>query len=145
MKNIYDGVVVLDANGEAIIELPEWFEALNKDFRYQLTAIGAPGPNLYIAEKITKNRFKIAGGTAKMDVSWQVTGIRQDVYANAHRIQTEIEKTGKDRGKYLNPKEHGMPESMGINYERTKKRKEDEHKRMIEAQKRIEKKSEGKD
>jgi len=53
MKNIYDGVVVLDDMGEAVIELPDWFGALNKDFRYQLTAIGAPGPNLYIAEEIS--------------------------------------------------------------------------------------------
>ncbi|HEY9386381.1 MAG TPA: hypothetical protein VIP70_05030, partial [Nitrososphaeraceae archaeon] len=49
MKNVYDGVVVLDDKGEAEIELPDWFGALNKDFRYQLTAIGAPGPNLHIA------------------------------------------------------------------------------------------------
>ena len=53
MKNIYDGVLVLDENGEAEIDLPDWFGALNKDFRYQLTAIGAPGPNLYIAEEIS--------------------------------------------------------------------------------------------
>ena len=53
MKNVYDGLVVLDNKGKAEIELPNWFGILNKDFRYQLTAIGAPGPNLYIAEKIS--------------------------------------------------------------------------------------------
>lgn len=42
--------------------LPEWFETLNRDFRYQLTAVGAPGPNLYVAEEISGNHFKIAGG-----------------------------------------------------------------------------------
>src|ERR1051326_7633507 len=42
MKNVYDGVVILDEKGEAEIELPDWFGILNKDFRYQLTAIGAP-------------------------------------------------------------------------------------------------------
>jgi len=74
MKNVYDGVVVLDDNGEAEIELPDWFSALNKDFRYQLTAIGAPGSNLYIAEEISgvttnnnnNSRFKVAGGTSGM-------------------------------------------------------------------------------
>ena len=49
--------------------MPEWFEALNMEFRHQLTAIGAPGPNLYVAEEISKNRFRIAGGTPGGKVS----------------------------------------------------------------------------
>ena len=40
MMNIYNGNVITDANGEAVVALPEWFEALNRDFRYQLTVIG---------------------------------------------------------------------------------------------------------
>ena len=114
MKNIYDGVAILDKNGEAKIELPNWFGSLNKDFRYQLTAIGAPGPNLYIAEEISdgvtncshninsnvKSRFKVAGGTAGMKVSWHVTGIRKDPWANAHRIKVEEDKPDKERGYY---------------------------------------------
>jgi hypothetical protein len=117
MMNIYNGNVVLDANGEAWVELPAYFEALNKDFRYQLTAIGAPGPNLYIAQEISVNRFKIAGGSPAMKVSWQVTGIRHDPFAEAHRIQVEVEKTGKERGKYIHPKEYGVSETLGIDYE----------------------------
>jgi hypothetical protein len=118
MKNVYDGIVTLDANGEAVVELPGYFQALNKDFRYQLTCIGKYAP-VYIAEKISDDRFKIAGGSSGLEVSWQVTGIRQDPFANGHRVQVEVEKTGKERGKYLYPKEYGMPESMGINYEET--------------------------
>ena len=52
MKNVNDGVVALDDKGESEIELPDWFSVLNKEFRYQLTAIGAPGPSLYIAKEI---------------------------------------------------------------------------------------------
>jgi hypothetical protein len=116
MKNIYDGVFTLDDKGEAEIDLPDWFSALNKDFRYQLTAIGAPGPNLYIAEEISdgvtndsNNRFKIAGGTAGMKVSWHVTGIRRDPWANAHRIQIEEDKPDKERGYYIYPDLYGQP------------------------------------
>jgi hypothetical protein len=128
MKNVYDGVVVLDRKGKAEIDLPDWFGILNKDFRYQLTAIGAPGPNLYIAEEISdtttnytsnknnNSRFKIAGGTSGMKVSWQVTGIRRDPWANAHRIEVEDDKPAKERGYYLHPDLYGQPEEKGISH-----------------------------
>jgi len=106
MKNIYDGLVLLDDCGEATVELPRWFEPLNQDFRYQLTAVRSPGPNLYIAEEIQGNRFKIAGGQPGMKVSWQVTGIRHDAYAKAHPIVVEEEKPPSERGTYLHPEEH---------------------------------------
>jgi len=114
MMNVYNGNITLDTNGEATVSMPDWFEVLNKDFRYQLTAIGAPGPNLYIAEEISGNRFRIAGGAPGMKVSWQVTGIRHDAFANAHRIPVEQVKSGPELGRYLYPKELGMPETMGI-------------------------------
>jgi hypothetical protein len=125
MKNVYDGVVVSDNKGEAEIELPDWFGILNKDFRYQLTAIGAPGPNLYIAEEISdtttsnknnNSRFRIAGGTSGMKVSWQVTGIRKDPWANTNRIQVEEDKPDKERGYYLHPDVYGQPEEKGISH-----------------------------
>jgi hypothetical protein len=114
MMNIYNGNVVLDSAGEGWVTLPDWFEALNRDFRYQLTPMGAPGPNLYVAEKINGNQFKIAGGSAGLEVSWQVTGVRQDPYAEAHRIPVEEYKKTSERGKYLNPDLYGQPESLGL-------------------------------
>jgi len=117
MMNIYNGVAELDASGEAVIALPDWFQALNRDFRYQLTPIGAPGPNLYIAEEVANNRFKIAGGKPGSKVSWQVTGIRQDAFANANRIPVEVEKAAADRGRYLYPEALGQPASARIGYE----------------------------
>jgi len=136
MKNIYDGVVTIDAKGEAIVTLPDWFGAVNKDFRYQLTCIGGFAP-VYVSEEISTNQFKIAGGTAGMKVSWQVTGIRQDAYANDHRIQVEEDKPVAERGKYLHPKELGMPEALGVNYEMTQKM-EAERKQQEEQQVKME-------
>lgn len=80
MMNTYNGIARLDAHGEAWVELPGYFDALNRDFRYQLTSVGAPQPRLYIAREIKGNCFRIAGGKAHAKVSWQVTGIRQDAW-----------------------------------------------------------------
>ena len=91
MKNLYDGVVTLGANGTATVKLPEYFQALNKDFRYQLTCIGGSAP-VYVAREIHNNRFVIAGGRPGLKVSWQVTGVRHDAYAEAHRMVVEQEK-----------------------------------------------------
>jgi len=106
MKNVYDGMVLLDDNGRATVELPDWFEALNRDYRYQLTPIGAPTV-VYISEKIVDGRFEIAGGNPGQEVSWQVTGIRQDAWANANRIPVEVDKKAEDEGRYLHPELFG--------------------------------------
>jgi hypothetical protein len=117
MLNIYNGTVTLDATGEAVVELPDWFEALNRDFRYQLTPIGGPGPNLYIATEIKNHHFTIAGGQSGLKVSWQVTGVRHDPYAEAHRIPVEEDKPVEAQGTYLYPELYGQPEALGLNYE----------------------------
>jgi len=116
MKNVYDGVVVLDERGEAEVALPEWFEALNRDFRYQLTCIGGAAL-VYIAEEISGNRFRIAGGTRGLKVSWQVTGIRRDAWAQAHRIPVEEDKPAEDRGRYLHPELYGKPATESVDRE----------------------------
>jgi hypothetical protein len=118
MKNVYDGTSRLDKDGSAWIELPEWFGEINRDFRYQLTAIGGPAPDLHIAEEISENRFRIAGGTAGMEVSWQVTGIRKDPWAEMNRIVVEEDKPEEARGTYLHPEAFGQPETRGEGYAR---------------------------
>ena len=114
MKNLYDGIATLDARGEAWVELPAYFEALNRDFRYQLTAIGRPAPSLYIADEIAGNRFRIAGGNPGQRVSWQATGTRHDAYAEANRIPNEVDKPADERGRYLYPELFGQPASTAI-------------------------------
>jgi hypothetical protein len=117
MLNIYNGVAAADARGQATVELPAWFMALNRDFRYQLTPIGEFAP-LFVESEITDGRFTFAGAKPGQRVSWQVTGIRQDAWANANRIEVEIDKTGSQAGKYLHPEAHGKPASAGVDYAR---------------------------
>jgi len=109
MMNIYTGNAILDGNGEAVVALPKWFEAVNSDFRYQLTAVGAAAPNLHIAQEIAQHQFSIAGGAPGMKVSWQVTGVRHDAFARAHPMEVEARKSAKDRGHYLHPEAYGEP------------------------------------
>ena len=115
MMNIYNGNVTTDANGEATVTLPVWFEALNKDFRYQLTVIGTFAQAI-VAEKVRHNQFKIKTSLPAVEVSWQVTGIRQDAYANKHRIQVEEDKPEQERGSYLSPEVFNQPEEKGVEW-----------------------------
>ncbi len=113
MMNVYNGNIELDINGEANVQLPEWFEALNQDFRYQLTCVGDFAP-VYISKKIENNQFKISGGKAGLEISWQVTGIRHDPYAEKNRIKVEVNKTEKEKGHFLHYKEYNQPYENSI-------------------------------
>ncbi len=119
MLNIYNGNIVLDENGEATVELPGYFEALNRDFRYQLTCLGGFAP-VYVSEEISGNKFRIAGGTPGLKVSWQVTGIRRDPWAVQNPIVVEEEKPEEERGYYLHPGAYGQPESKSVAMARTR-------------------------
>jgi trimeric autotransporter adhesin len=114
MMNIYNGLVSLGAHGAAWVTMPAYFEALNREFRYQLTSLGRSQPGLYVAREISGNRFQIAGGKPGGRVSWQVTGIRHDAFADAHRIPVEEDKPARERGKYLHPELFGAPEQLAI-------------------------------
>jgi len=115
MMNIYNGNVTTDASGDAEVTLPDWFEALNKNFRYQLTVIGTFAQAM-VAEEIKENRFKIKTSLPSVKVSWQVTGIRQDAYANRYRIPVEELKSKEEQGSYLHPEVFGQPEEQGVQW-----------------------------
>jgi hypothetical protein len=108
MMNIYNGNVVTGDDGLAVVTLPEWFEALNRDFRYQLTVIGVFAQAI-VAEEVSGNEFTVRTDKPHVKVSWQVTGIRQDAYANAHRIPVEEPKPERELGTYLHPAAWGQP------------------------------------
>jgi hypothetical protein len=116
MMNIYTGNITTDASGVATVQLPEWFEALNTDFRYQLTAIGQFAQAI-VASEISGNKFSIRTDKPNVKVSWQVTGVRHDAFANANQIPVEVEKASADRGHYLYPEAFGQPATARIGYE----------------------------
>ena len=116
MMNVYNGNVVTDKNGKATVVLPEYFEALNRDFRYQLTVVGQFAQAI-VAKKVEQNRFVIRTSKPNVEVSWQVTGIRQDAYANAHRIEVEEDKPEQEQGHYLHPELFGAPPEQAVGYQ----------------------------
>jgi len=115
MMNIYNGNITTDPNGLAVVELPAYFEALNRDFRYQLTVIGQFAQAI-VAEKVRDNRFTIRSSTPGVEVSWQVTGIRQDSWANKNRIHVEEAKSEKERGLYLHPESFGKEKERSVEW-----------------------------
>jgi hypothetical protein len=114
MLDIYRGHVVLDAQGTAWVQMPDYFQALNMDFDYQLTAIGKAQPNLYVAQEIKDNKFQIAGGAPGAKVSWQVTGVRHDPYADTYRTPVEQQKSPQEQGLYMHPELYNQPASKAI-------------------------------
>ncbi len=117
MMNIYTGNVTTDAQGGATVQLPEWFEVLNTDFRYQLTVIGQFAQAI-IARKIESNRFEIRTNAPNVEVSWQITGVRQDAYAKAHPLVVEEEKDARLKGFYIHPDLYGAPQEKQIEWAR---------------------------
>jgi hypothetical protein len=113
MLNIYNGNTTTDERGEATVVLPDYFETLNRDFRYQLTPIGQIAQAAVIGE-IRDNRFTIQTDKPGVTVSWQVTGVRQDPWANTHRITVEEAKPEAERSFYLHPEVHRQPETRSI-------------------------------
>lgn len=131
--NAYSGTVRLDENGEAVVTLPGYFGKINKDPRYTLTAVGAPMPNLHVAEEIGERaletgsqtgpgqtapvcRFRIAGGKAGAKVSWRVEAVRNDLWIRRYGSPVEVEKDDEERGKLQHPELYGEPAERGIAY-----------------------------
>jgi hypothetical protein len=113
MMNIYNGNITTDVNGDATVAMPSYFDALNKDFRYQLTVIGTFAQAI-VRDEMYGNTFSIKTDKPNVKVSWQVTGVRKDKFADAHRVVPEVEKEQQFKGRYLHASEWGMPQSKSI-------------------------------
>jgi hypothetical protein len=108
MMNIFTGNVVTDELGLATVQLPDWFEAENTDFRYQLTVIGRKA-QAWIAEEVGHGQFKVASDATNIKISWQITAVRQDAFAKAHPLVVEQEKAADERGNYVHPELYEQP------------------------------------
>jgi hypothetical protein len=117
MKNIYDGTVTTDSQGDATVQLPVWFEVLNTDFRYQLTAIGQFAQAI-VSSEVANHQFSIKTDKPNVKVSWQITGVRQDAYAKAHPLVVEQEKDARERGHYIHPELYGASEQQSVDWAR---------------------------
>lgn len=58
-----------------------------------------------------------AGGTPGLQVSWQVTGVRHDPWADANRQQVEQTKPPEEQNLYLNPELYGLPPEQAVHYQ----------------------------
>ena len=114
MMNIYNGNITTNEHGYATVDLPHYFDALNMEFRYQLTVIGDFAQAI-VAEKINNNQFVVRTDKPNIEVSWQVTGVRKDPWAEQNRIQVEVDKEPENRGKYITPEVYGESEAKRIN------------------------------
>jgi hypothetical protein len=117
MMNIYTGNVTTDAQGDARVDLPEWFEAVNADFRYQLTVIGQFAQAI-VSSEVAGHRFSIRTDKPNVKVSWQITAVRQDAYAKAHPLVIEQQKDARERGHYIHPELYGGSEKQSIEWAR---------------------------
>ena len=114
--NFYSGNVTTDASGKATVKLPDYFEAINKDFRYQLTVLGTFAQAI-ISKEVSNNQFEIATSTPNVKVSWEVKGVRNDARMKQHPFVAEQEKTAAQKGKYWDAASYKQPASKGIGYD----------------------------
>ncbi len=104
--------VQLDFGSSVFPGVARFLEALNRDLRYQLTVIGTFAQAI-VARKVTRNRFTIKTNAPRVEVSWQVTGVRSDAVMQTHPFKAEEDKPESERGTYLNPAAFDKPVERG--------------------------------
>jgi hypothetical protein len=133
MKNMYDGTVTTDGSGLAVVQLPNWFETINTDFRYQLTVIGKFAQAI-VAQEIANHQFTIRTDKPNVKVSWLVTAVRQDPWAKAHPLQVEQEKPPQEHGLYMDAGLYGAPREQSIGYQHSLRQRTSSKKPAAEKQ-----------
>jgi hypothetical protein len=115
--NAYSGNITTDAAGKATVALPDYFEALNKDFRYQLTVVSGGFAQAIVSREVTGNRFEIATSQPNIKVSWEVKGVRNDAHMRKFPFVSESEKVATMKGQYIDSVSHNAarPKAANVN------------------------------
>ena len=116
-QNFYVGNVVTDAKGFAWVELPDYFQQINANFKYQLTVVGKTFAQAVVWEKIQGNRFQIRTNQPNVEVSWEVKADRNDEFVKRSRPKDVLDKDEQERGTYQHPEFFGMPAERGLDYD----------------------------
>jgi hypothetical protein len=116
-RNVYQGHVTTGANGYAWIDLPDYFNEINRDPEYTLTVIDSSDDFVLakVTHKVEANRFQIRTSKPGVLVSWRVEGIRNDLWVQRHGAPVEVDKEGWEKGKYQHPELYGAGRDMGLN------------------------------
>jgi len=119
-QNFYNGTVVTDSHGYAWVQLPDYFDEINKNFRYQLTVLDDQDSRGFVMAKVSKlivgNRFQVRTSEPRTTVSWEVKADRNDLYVRNRPPRDVVEKEGLERGTYQHPELYGLGPERGINY-----------------------------
>lgn len=115
-RNVYQGKVETDATGFAWVELPDYYDAINRDPLIQLTVIDESDDfvNVKVSKRLDKGRFQIRTSKPGVEVNWRVDAIRDDAWVRAKGAPVEKAKTDTERGRYLHPELYGEPSSKSI-------------------------------
>jgi hypothetical protein len=120
-QNAYNGNVVTDINGEAWVQLPDYFEQINKDFKYQLTVVDDTDSDQFViakvAKKIRSNQFKIRTNAPNIEVAWEVKAVRNDLWMQKYGAPSEMTKSNAEKGKYQHPELYGQSAERGMNFQ----------------------------
>ncbi len=117
-QNFYTGNVVTDGKGYAWVQLPDYFDDINTECKYQLTVVDDADTNGFVQVKVSKeiraNRFQIRTSVPNTKVSWRVDANRNDRYVRFAKPKDVVEKEGTERGSYQHPELYGLGPERGI-------------------------------
>lgn len=118
--NAYSGNAQTDSRGYATVQLPSYFESINRDFRYQLSVIDTSDSADFVLAKVVRkiadNQFTIRTSSPNIEVSWRIEATRNDRFVQQYGAPVEVEKTQSQIGSYIAPDLYGKPKEQSIFY-----------------------------